>query len=248
MKASEVNGKLGETRSVLNSAYLLHTPDGFVTAPFAGLEHGTAVVHASPRLGANFLMYTATLEANGTLETTDDQCFAWVLEGEVAFDVEGMHHTLRHGGYGYAPHGARIKALSAAKLLVFEKKYEGLDGVMQPEGFTGHEGAVTGVPLAGDERLIVKPLVPPGEAFDFAVNTMTYAAGTALAQVEVHVMEHGLLMLEGAGTYRLGTDFHDVERGDCIWMGPYCPQWFQASTDAPAKYLIYKDWNRRPAL
>ena len=34
--------------------------------------------------------------------------------------------------------------------------------------------------------------------------------------------------------------------GDFIWMGPWCPQWFGALGKVPAKYLIYKDWNRHP--
>ena len=40
-------------------------------------------------------------------------------------------------------------------------------------------------------------------AFDFAVNTMTFQPGATLPMVEIHVMEHGLLMLEGGGIYRL---------------------------------------------
>jgi (S)-ureidoglycine aminohydrolase len=29
-------------------------------------------------------------------------------------------------------------------------------------------------------------------------------------------------------------------------MAPYCPQWFGALGKVPAKYLIYKDWDRHP--
>ena len=246
MKASEVNGKLGETRSVLRSTYLLHTPDAFVPTPLPGLHKGLAIVHASPRLGAKFLMYTAELEAGGTLDPTDEQRFLWVVSGELSIALHGKHFTLRPGSYAYAE--VPVMAVSAATFVVIEKAYDGLDGVMQPEAFVGHEDTVAGAPLGGDEGLIVKALLPADTAFDFAVNTMTYAASTALAQVEVHVMEHGLLMLEGAGTYRLDGDFHDVEAGDCIWMAPFCPQWFGATSEAPAKYLIYKDWHRRPAL
>ena len=61
-------------------------------------------------------------------------------------------------------------------------------------------------------------------------------------------MEHGLLMLEGGGIYRLGDDWYPVQAGDVIWMAPYCPQWFGALGKPPAKYLIYKDWNRPPAM
>src|SRR2546425_732639 len=68
----------------------------------------------------------------------------------------------------------------------------------------------------------------------------------SLPMVEIHVMEHGLLMLEGGGIYRLGEEWYPVAAGDFIWMGSYCPQWFGALGKVPARYLIYKDWNRHP--
>jgi (S)-ureidoglycine aminohydrolase len=64
--------------------------------------------------------------------------------------------------------------------------------------------------------------------------------------VEMHVMEHGLFMLDGGGIYRLGESWYPVYAGDFIWMAPYCPQWFGALGKKPARYLIYKDWNRHP--
>ena len=59
-------------------------------------------------------------------------------------------------------------------------------------------------------------------------------------------MEHGLLMLEGGGIYRLSDRWYPVTAGDFIWMAPFCPQWFGALGTSPAKYLIYKDVNRHP--
>ena len=53
-------------------------------------------------------------------------------------------------------------------------------------------------------------------------------------------------MLEGGGIYRLGDSWYPVKAGDFIWMAPWCPQWFGAIGKVPAKYLIYKDWNRHP--
>jgi len=73
---------------------------------------------------------------------------------------------------------------------------------------------------------------------------MTFQPGASLPRVEAHVMEHGLLMLAGGGIYRLGDRWYPVMAGDFIWMAPYCPQWFGAIGKTPAKYLIYKDWNR----
>ena len=62
---------------------------------------------------------------------------------------------------------------------------------------------------------------------------------------EIHVMEHGLLMLDGTGVYRLGDDdYFPVQAEDVIWMASYCPQWFVAMGKKPARYLYYKDIHR----
>ena len=107
----------------------------------------------------------------------------------------------------------------------------------------GREFEVASVSLNGDPDMQVRSLLPDSLAFDFACNTMTYAPGAALSQVEIHYMEHGLLMLEGGGIYRLGDSWYPTAGGDFIWMAPFCPQWFGAIGKQPAKYLIYKDVN-----
>jgi (S)-ureidoglycine aminohydrolase len=55
-------------------------------------------------------------------------------------------------------------------------------------------------------------------------------------------MEHGLLMLDGGGVYRLDESWYSVSAGDVIWIGPFCPQWFGAIGRQNARYLIYKNW------
>ena len=64
--------------------------------------------------------------------------------------------------------------------------------------------------------------------------------------VETHIMEHGMLMIQGQGIYRLGDDWHPIQDGDAVWMGPYCPQWFVATGKTPARYIYYKNVNRDP--
>jgi (S)-ureidoglycine aminohydrolase len=141
-----------------------------------------------------------------------------------------------------------LTAQQKAVLAVIEKPYEPLEGTIPPALLIGHEDNATPTALMGDEDLQVRGLLPDDPSFDFAVNTMTYQPGAALAMVEIHVMEHGLLMLEGGGIYRLGDAWHPVTAGDFIWMAPFCPQWFGALGKRPAKYLIYKDWNRHPIV
>ena len=131
-------------------------------------------------------------------------------------------------------------------MAVIEKHYVPVDSVAAPRLLVSKEDAIDPHPLDDDPDLQVKCLLPDEPRFDFAVNTMVYQPGAALRMVEMHVMEHGLLMLEGDGIYRLGDSWYPVTAGDFIWMGPWCPQWFGAIGKKPAKYLIYKDCNRHP--
>ena len=177
----------------------------------------------------------------------------FVIAGELAITLDGKSRNLGPGGYAYIPASADISqhdisAVGPSRVAVLEKAYQALESMPAPAAFAGSEKDVAGQPLAGDPDLLVRSLLPADAGFDFAVNTMTYQPGAALSMVEVHVMEHGLMMLEGGGIYRLDDNWYAVEAGDFIWMAPYCPQWFGALGKVPAKYLIYKDWNRRPAL
>jgi (S)-ureidoglycine aminohydrolase len=240
--------KLGATRSTRQPDHLLHTPDTFVRTVLPGMTAGAAIVHISPAGGAQFTQYTAELEQAGSLGPTTAQRFVYVLTGEAELTVDGATHLLSPGGYAYLPPGTthRLYAPHGAHLAVVEKKYTALMRVTAPPVLIGHEESVAATALAGDDDLQVRALLPDSTAFDFAVNTMTYQPGAALSMVEVHIMEHGLLMLEGGGIYRLSDAWYPVATGDFIWMAPYCPQWFGALGKQPAKYLIYKDWNRHP--
>jgi (S)-ureidoglycine aminohydrolase len=212
------------------------------------MDKSTAIVHVSPALGARFSQYSAEFEPGGVLGPTLLQRFLYILEGTVEVEFDGQTHMLEADGYAYLPEGKdhSVTATTTARVAVIEKPYLPQAGVEPPLGFVNNEKTIVGKPLMGDEALIVRPLIPDEIGFDFAVNTMEYQLGAALAMVEVHVMEHGLLMLAGGGIYRLGDSWYPVEKGDFIWMAPFCPQWFGALGKVPAKYLIYKDWNRSP--
>ncbi len=234
--------QLGYTRSSHQRDHLLHTADTFVRAPLPGMEQASAIVHVSPAAGAAFTQYTVEFEAGGRMAPGDHQRFLYVLEGAIDVGTQTVHA----GQFAYLPAGspASVAAAAPARVAVIEKPYRPLPGTSMPEHLCGDERSITGTPLAGDPDLEVRALLPADPAFDFAVNTMTYQPGAALSMVEIHVMEHGLLMLAGGGIYRLGDHWYPVTAGDFIWMAPYCPQWFGALGKTPAKYLIYKDWNR----
>jgi (S)-ureidoglycine aminohydrolase len=239
---------LGNTRSRSRREYLLQTPDTFVRTELPGMEKASAIVHVSPAGGAAFTQYTADLQEGGVLGSTDAQRFIFVLQGAVVLKHRSATQSLRVNGYAYIPAGVEheVAATEDARIAVIEKRYQPIPTQAPPSILIGSEDLVSSVRLNGDPDLQVRSLLPGDFAFDFAVNTMTYNPGAALSMVEIHVMEHGLLMLEGGGIYRLGDDWHPVTAGDFIWMAPYCPQWFGAIGKVPAKYLIYKDWNRHP--
>jgi (S)-ureidoglycine aminohydrolase len=172
------------------------------------------------------------------------QRFVYVLEGALTAGP----HTVAAGDYAYFPANGKepLSAARATRAAVIEKPYQPVAGTSNPSFVTGKESAIAGQPFMGDDALHVRVLLPADPAFDFAVNTMEFQPGATLPMVEIHVMEHGLLMLSGEGIYRLGEHWYPVSAGDFIWMGPYCPQWFGALGKTPAKYLLYKDWNRHP--
>lgn len=236
--------QLGHTRSVQRPDHVLQTPETFVRAPLPGMRNATAIVHISPAGRAAFTQYTVEFQADGEVGPALDQRFVYVLDGQLRVET----HTLAAGDYAYLPagHPAAIAAITASRAAVIEKPYTTLDGTPAPSVITGSERRHSPTLLGDDPWLEVRALVPDDPAFDFRVNTMTYQPGGALPAVEIHVMEHGLLMLEGGGIYRLSDAWYPVHAGDFIWMAPYCPQWFGALGKTPAKYLIYKDWDRHP--
>jgi (S)-ureidoglycine aminohydrolase len=237
---------LGQTRSSQQQNHLLLTPDTFVRTTLPGMKACSAVVHTGPALGARFTEYTAEFEPGGELGCTAAQRFIFVLKGEIKLDVEGNQSELGVRSYAYLPEGLphRIAASKTSRAVVIEKPYQALDSVEPPRAILSNEDVVLSHPLDDDPSLQVKCLLTDTMSFDFAVNTMAYQPGAALSRVEMHVMEHGIIMLEGGGIYRLGDAWYPVTAGDFIWMGPWCPQWFGALGKIPAKYLIYKDWNR----
>ena len=245
---NQVLTHLGQTRSSQQRNHLLLTADTFVRTALPGMKACMAVVHAGPAMGAAFTEYTAEFEAGGELGGTIAQRFLYVIEGSVSVELNGKRSELGARGYAYIPEGMshRVVATKVSRVAVVEKPYHALESVEPPRAIVSSEDAVSSHVLGDDPDLQVKCLLPDEFSFDFAVNTMVYQPGAALSMVEMHVMEHGLIMLEGGGIYRLGDSWYPVTAGDFIWMGPWCPQWFGAIGKVPAKYLIYKDWNRHP--
>ncbi len=242
---------LGITRSRVAADHALITPDSHVWAPLPGWRGATAAVHISPVMGARFTQATVVLDAEGASgpAASGVERVVYPLEGRLRLTIaDAGPHMLEPGDFAYVPAGRKHEIVAAApsRFVLFEKRYAAVKGVPAPEPVVARVADAEGVPFMGDEDARLQTLLPTDEPFDMAVNVFTYQPGAALPQVEVHVMEHGLLMLDGAGVYRLGDSWYPVQAGDVIWMRSYCPQWFVAMGKEPARYLYYKDVNRDP--
>jgi (S)-ureidoglycine aminohydrolase len=239
----------GDSRTHVHLRHALIAPDGHVPSPLPGVENAMAVVLISPEMGARFtqLLLAFETDGNATFPSNATEAFAYVVRGSVRAEVLGNTYTLDVGGYLFVPAGQAWRLDAPAdrtQVNLFIKKYVPLNGAVLPEIVVGRESHVTGHPFLGDEDALLKTLLPDNPSFDMAVNIFTYQPGAFLPFVETHIMEHGLLMLDGKGIYRLEDRWYPVAAGDCIWMAPYCPQWFTAMGKAPARYLYYKDVNR----
>jgi (S)-ureidoglycine aminohydrolase len=238
----------GTTRSRVAGDHALICPDSFVRSPLPGWARTEGIILIAPSTGARFTQYLALMEPGATAgpPAAGVERVVYVLEGSVTVSPGGPARTLDAGGFAFVPAGTDcpIRAATAARLDVFEKRFAPLTGTPAP--IVGHERDVEGKPFLGDEGARLQVLLPDEPAFDLAVNVFRFRPGATLPMVEVHIMEHGLLMLEGQGIYRLGDSWYPVRAGDVIWMRSFCPQWFVAMGKTPAAYLYYKDVNRDP--
>lgn len=243
---------LGSTRSKVRHDHAVLGLDSHVRSPLPGWSQSSAIVLISPRMGAQFgqLLVEMGAGARAGLPKSGVERFIWIVEGSASLELDGHLHELGPGSYALIPpnHGHQLVSTGGARVMLVEKPYVPLDGVEDPVPIVGREDEVAPVALLGDEDLHVRVLIPETPEHDLAMNTMTFAPGAALPFVEVHSMEHGLLMLSGTMVYRLGEEWHLLQAGDVVYMAPYCPQWATAYGKTPAKYLLYKDWNRDPLM
>ena len=239
----------GDTRTHVGARHALTAPDGHVPSVLPGIENAICIVLISPQMGARFTQLLLRFSSKGIADLPGDdaETFAFVLSGAVSLEINREVHRLQTGNYFFLPAGQSSRLVGAAEgttLTFFFKRYSVLAGIASPGIILGDTSQVDGQPYLGDENALLQILLPPELSFDMAVNIFNYQPGAHLPFVETHIMEHGLLMLEGKGVYRLEDSWYPVAEGDCIWMAAYCPQWFVAMGKTRASYLYYKDVNR----
>jgi (S)-ureidoglycine aminohydrolase len=98
------------------------------------------------------------------------------------------------------------------------------------------------------EVFVLRKLLPGTSDYDFNIHVMDFEPGQYLYVKEIHYNQHGLLLLQGQGIYRLGDKWYPVQAGDAIWMPPFVLQWYAALGKVNSRYLLYKDTNVDPLM
>lgn len=239
------------TRSVVHRNHAVISPDGYINSKVPGWDACTVNVIINEQMGANLCQTLITAESECVLNgaTKESQIFFYIIEGKCAAKVNGKSQSLSQGHFVYVPVHSDYEFndfQSGTKFITFHKKYEPLAGYAAPEAIFGDAGKVDGPEYLGDPALRLQVLLPEELSFDMAVNIFTYDPGGHLPFVETHIMEHGLMYLQGQGVYMLDHKWYPIKKGDSIWMAPYCQQWFTAMGKEPAVYIYYKNVNRFP--
>lgn len=240
------------SRARVERDWALLPPEGVAESVLPEWRNTVSKVLTAPAMGAAFVQYELALGAGGgTQQTLADgvQSFLFVFEGEVRLDLNGAGHTLTSGGFAYMKPGSRfsVEAEAPARLLWLKKRYVPF-GSNKPHDLVGNENKIPGETYMGMEGVILKVLLPVDTIWDMAMNIFTFPPGGSLPVTETHVMEHGLVFLQGQGVYYLGREWMEVQKGDFIWMGPFVPQSFYAAGAVPSRYIYYKDVHRDVTL
>ena len=241
----------GFTRSVVERDFALITPESRVWMPVPGWQHSLVahVITPAPPMNAEFTMLLANMKPGGTSlgSPRGAERFVFVIEGDIKLTCKDSKDLLGADDFAYFPanYEYAFQAPAGALLVIYERQY-----VPPPSGGSPsfHQGSTEQLPNieTPGEIFKLKKLLPFTEHYDFNIHVMDFEPGEYLNVKEVHFNQHGLLMLEGQGVYRLGERWFSTKAGDVIWMAPFVPQWYGALGKRRTRYILYKDTNREP--
>ncbi|XP_042406656.1 (S)-ureidoglycine aminohydrolase-like [Zingiber officinale] len=239
----------GFTRSVYKRDHAVITPESHVFSPLPNWVNTLGAYLVTPAMGSHFSMFLARMQENSRsgLPPKDVERFVFVIEGSVTFSNGSLiDHKLPVDSYVYLPPNVEhtLESDMAATVVIFERRHASLENY-HPEQIIGSTAKQPLLETPG-EVFELRKLLPTSAHYDFNIHIMDFQPGEYLNVKEVHYNQHGLLLLEGQGIYRLGDNWYPVQAGDVIWMAPFVPQWYAALGNSRSRYLIYKDVNRDP--
>lgn len=208
-------------------------------------------------MGAKFAMYLVGGGKKGRFDGMDGvmETFIYVLEGRVK--VAGKE-VLEAGGFVYVPPWVHIRVdfvvedgASECKswCVVLQRPWKRKKDVKKDYKtmvVIDHEDHVEVEKIPGEAFELQKLLPKTDSFYGFNVHLMNFQPGEYLNVKEVHYNEHGLIMLEGEGMYKLNDQYFPVTTGDVIYMAPFVPQWYGALGKTRTRYFLYKDTNTDP--
>ncbi|XP_039141568.1 probable (S)-ureidoglycine aminohydrolase [Dioscorea cayenensis subsp. rotundata] len=239
----------GFTRSVYKRDHAVITPESHVFSPLPDWINTLGAYLITPAMGAHFVMYLAKMEvkSKSAVPPHDVERFLFVVQGSAVLKTDsGISHQLPVDSYAYLPANYKhsLESDETATIIIFERRYASVEN-LYPEPVIGSTEKQPLLETPG-EVFELRKLLPASAPYDFNVHIMDFQPGEYLNVKEVHYNQHGLLLLEGQGIYRLGDSWYPVQAGDAIWMAPFVPQWYAALGKTPSRYLLYKDVNRNP--
>jgi (S)-ureidoglycine aminohydrolase len=240
-------GIIGQNRSMLTPHYCVFPPEGIMDSLLPAWPGCIVRFQATPEMGARFAQALLILPPGSGGGAADGlQHFFYVTQGEAELRFDGRTERLLPGGYAYLPPGTaytfRALGEAEARALWVRKPFQVVGGVAPPRAIVGHRD--TAQREENGPRWRVLLLGTRDLSMDFEMNIMGYAPGAHFWCVETHIMEHGMVMLEGQALQMLGRDWHELWEGDFVWMGPYVPQQIYATGAGNCEYMLYKDVNR----
>ena len=241
--------ELRHTRARVRQRYALLPLEGYPLSRLPHWKDAEVRILTSPAMGAGFVQYLVDLKPGGGTRHEPDgvaEVFLYVLSGEADLILNGGRNALVEGSFALIPHTSsfQLTATADCRMLMLRKAFEVVKGLGFPRQLVGNQADVPAEVWMGIEGARLQTLVPDEPQYDMAMNIFTFEPGYSLPVVETHVMEHGLLFLQGKGLYYLDEEWMEVEAGDFIWMGPYVPQSFYATGPVASKYIYYKNVNR----
>lgn len=239
----------GFTRSVYERDHALITPESHVFSPLPEWTNTLGAYLITPAMGTHFVMYLGKMQENSRsgLPPNDVERFIFVVQGAVTLtNVSGVSQELMVDSYAYLPPNFQhsLKCDASATLVIIERRYASLENHVT-EQIVGSTDKQPLLEVPG-EVFELRKLLPTSMPYDFNIHIMDFQPGEFLNVKEVHYNQHGLLLLEGQGIYRLGNSWYPVQAGDVIWMAPFVPQWYAALGKTRSRYFLYKDVNRNP--
>ena len=250
------------SRAVFTNAYALMPHDSMrdiVASLLPHWEHTRAWVLARPMSGfsetfSHYIMEVSPGGGSDMPETdSSSQSVIYVTHGSLVLTLEKDSHAMEAGGYAYIPEGVDWELKVEDETAVFHwirKRYVHVEFMRMPSPLVTSQRLIEPTMMENSNGLwaTTRFVDPQDVTHDMHVNIVTLQPGGCIPFAEMHVMEHGLFVLEGSGDYLLNTDWINVAAGDFMWLRAFCPQACRVTGDGPFSYLLYKDVNRHMPL